>query len=914
MEQCKIVPMRLFATWEVDRACSNCVPRLCCLSFNRLTIFRSLEQGATNLVIAVKLQGFKRTLRSNDMPVVPVNGIVDVDLDYPHFVKKQNNRLLVMLQRRKKYKNRPMLGYKTLAVGAINLTDVLQSVGLRELTLHSDDEANPAARLCILSLKQSGEYSDDDDEDWTGNEEGGASDSEPIVDEQPIGVMTPSNSWLKSACSGQQAQHSPVRFALHQKNIKQKFISLLKKFRVPEEESTDGAFGKKPAQQELEALFEELDSLTDSGGEQENDTASLRSTPKPSLRTYFSSREKLPIVQDEGSDESKDSTGYTASCDVDSPRNKDYKTIDRDTLPECLDKSVEGDRTADARFSSVPLKEWSTDPTSIKGRPSVAHQNSAPIFESRKLVKSSAMATTKDLPSASTASAPCITKSATTALQLLESCNYCCLVTETLKETKSVFFALVAKIQRFCNQNSASPSPIQLCLLGGDEFFNNCLRSYTEVFGQKPNDWLGYVRFYPVACCNGIWLRYLSSMDRAYFNLFGQSAWLDLWDKVVLSESESKAILDGIHRYLDNAKLVLPMIISEVMIHLKSESSNNELTQQFVPFVVSVKLAPVENARKFFVLFFNLPKRDIYVQLASLIWREYSNCFEPSEKLHYYYSSIHYYDKEVRYVKTEATISSSDFANVSVTSPTAAQSTNSNLPTSAVTCGRTDFSLQSSSPPGSPHSNELATSVAGTDAKELQIEYWTTSNLPFPSTVSSTTPSVPARQESLSSKREIAQSGSQAKCTMKTAFRSLSVTKSAPNPVVLLNESSTLPLSLLAFHFVKERKKDKGKFTLLFTRDVSDGCYADFSLFSAAKIGRHQSLYLQYAAKFSNQSCEDKILLLLLPFFKVLFCSVRIDGVEWKNVKFFQISALWQTHVKFFPVGVFQLDTVRETT
>ncbi|KHJ43418.1 hypothetical protein D918_06327 [Trichuris suis] len=892
MEQCKIVPMRLFATWEVDRACSNCVPRLCCLSFNRLTIFRSLEQGATNLVIAVKLQGFKRTLRSNDMPVVPVNGIVDVDLDveftlqathYPHFVKKQNNRLLVMLQRRKKYKNRPMLGYKTLAVGAINLTDVLQSVGLRELTLHSDDEANPAARLCILSLKQSGEYSDDDDEDWTGNEEGGASDSEPIVDEQPIGVMTPSNSWLKSACSGQQAQHSPVRFALHQKNIKQKFISLLKKFRVPEEESTDGAFGKKPAQQELEALFEELDSLTDSGGEQENDTASLRSTPKPSLRTYFSSREKLPIVQDEGSDESKDSTGYTASCDVDSPRNKDYKTIDRDTLPECLDKSVEGDRTADARFSSVPLKEWSTDPTSIKGRPSVAHQNSAPIFESRKLVKSSAMATTKDLPSASTASAPCITKSATvsiplrtrsfseqlrsifsaddaalpsrlfilsdlsirhcsTALQLLESCNYCCLVTETLKETKSVFFALVAKIQRFCNQNSASPSPIQLCLLGGDEFFNNCLRSYTEVFGQKPNDWLGYVRFYPVACCNGIWLRYLSSMDRAYFNLFGQSAWLDLWDKVVLSESESKAILDGIHRYLDNAKLVLPMIISEVMIHLKSESSNNELTQQFVPFVVSVKLAPVENA-------------------------------------------------------PEATISSSDFANVSVTSPTAAQSTNSNLPTSAVTCGRTDFSLQSSSPPGSPHSNELATSVAGTDAKELQIEYWTTSNLPFPSTVSSTTPSVPARQESLSSKREIAQSGSQAKCTMKTAFRSLSVTKSAPNPVVLLNESSTLPLSLLAFHFVKERKKDKGKFTLLFTL--------------------LQKLGMKNKDKLENEPrthTVDGISRFICSTRQNSRINLRIDGVEWKNVKFFQISALWQTHVKFFPVGVFQLDTVRETT
>ncbi|CDW52897.1 Pacs-1 domain containing protein [Trichuris trichiura] len=877
MEQSKIVPMRLFATWEVDRACSNCVPRLCCLSFNRLTIFRSLEQGATNLVIAVKLQvllqrsislkknltiplqGFKRTLRSNDMPVVPVNGIVDVDLDveftlqamdasfsnvYPHFVKKQNNRLLVMLQRRKKYKNRPMLGYKTLAVGAINLTDELR----RFLRFYKAlDFVNSLCTAMMKSIQQSAEYSDDDDEDWTGNEEGGASDSEPIVDEQPIGVMTPSNSWLKSACSGQQAQHSPVRFALHQKNIKQKFISLLKKFRVPEEESTEGGFGKKPAQQELEALFEELDSLTDSGGEQENDTASLRSTPKPSLRTYFSSREKLPIVQDEGSDESKDSAGYTASCDIDSPRNKDYKTIDKDTLPECLDRSVDADRTVDARFSSVPSKEWSADPASIKGqRPLVAHQNSAPIFESRKLVKSSAMATTKDLPSASTASVPCIPKSATTALQLLETCKYCCLVTETLKETKSVFFALVGKIQRFCNQNSASPSPIQLCLLGGDEFFSNCLRSYTEVFGQKPNDWLGYVRFYPVACCSGIWLRYLSSMDRTYFNLFGQSAWLDLWDKAILSESEGKAVLDGIHRYLDNAKLVLPMVISEVMIHLKSENSNNELTQQFVPFVVSVKLAPVENA-------------------------------------------------------PEATVSSSDIGNVTVTSPTAAQSTNFNLSTSAVNCGRTDFSLQSSSPPGSPHSNELTTSVAGTDAKELQIEYWTSSNLPFPSTVSSATPSVPLRQESMSSKREIGQSGNQAKCTMKTAFRSLSVTKSAPNPVVLLNESSTLPLSLLAFHFVKERKKDKGKFTL-FTRHVADLL---------------QKLGMKNKDKLENEPrthTVDGISRFICSTRQNSRINLRIDGVEWKNVKFFQISALWQTHVKFFPVGVFQLDTVREST
>lgn len=32
---------------------------------------------------------------------------------------------------------------------------------------------------------------------------------------------------------------------------------------------------------------------------------------------------------------------------------------------------------------------------------------------------------------------------------------------------------------------------------------------------------------------------------------------------------------------------------------------------------------------------------------------------------------------------------------------------------------------------------------------------------------------------------------------------------------------------------------------------------------------------------------------------------VCIDGVEWNDVKFFQLAAQWPTHVKHFPVGVF---------
>ena len=43
---------------------------------------------------------------------------------YPHFLKRRGNVLRVMLQRKKKYKGRTMLGYKTLAIGQIDMAQV----------------------------------------------------------------------------------------------------------------------------------------------------------------------------------------------------------------------------------------------------------------------------------------------------------------------------------------------------------------------------------------------------------------------------------------------------------------------------------------------------------------------------------------------------------------------------------------------------------------------------------------------------------------------------------------------------------------------------------------------------------------------------------------------------------------------
>ena len=53
-----------------------------------------------------------------------LNNFFFVCFQYPHFLKRDGNKLHVMLQRRKKYKNRTILGYKTLAIGQVNMAQV----------------------------------------------------------------------------------------------------------------------------------------------------------------------------------------------------------------------------------------------------------------------------------------------------------------------------------------------------------------------------------------------------------------------------------------------------------------------------------------------------------------------------------------------------------------------------------------------------------------------------------------------------------------------------------------------------------------------------------------------------------------------------------------------------------------------
>ncbi|MEE6523464.1 hypothetical protein FKM82_022385, partial [Ascaphus truei] len=73
------VRMNLYATWETDRGSAACVPRLFSLTLRKLVMFKDVDKDLSSVVIAVKLQGSKRILRSNEISL-PVSGVSETEL------------------------------------------------------------------------------------------------------------------------------------------------------------------------------------------------------------------------------------------------------------------------------------------------------------------------------------------------------------------------------------------------------------------------------------------------------------------------------------------------------------------------------------------------------------------------------------------------------------------------------------------------------------------------------------------------------------------------------------------------------------------------------------------------------------------------------------------------------------------
>ncbi|XP_054141908.1 phosphofurin acidic cluster sorting protein 2 isoform X6 [Melozone crissalis] len=302
--------MNLFATWEIDGSSPSCVPRLCSLTLKKLVVLKELDKELISGVIAVKMQGSKRILRSHEI-VLPPSGHVETELaltfslQYPHFLKREGNKLQIMLQRRKRYKNRTILGYKTLAVGCINMAEVMQhpTEGGQVLSLFSNIKEAPVkvAEIWIFSLssqpidhedstmqasqkiKSTDNYSEEEYESFSSEQE--------ASDDAVQGQDLDDDEYEMGKPKKQRRSIVRTTSITRQQNFKQKVVALLKRFKVSDEvldSEQDPAEHVPEVEEDLDLLYDTLDieNPSDSGPEMEDDDSVL-STPKPKLKPYF---------------------------------------------------------------------------------------------------------------------------------------------------------------------------------------------------------------------------------------------------------------------------------------------------------------------------------------------------------------------------------------------------------------------------------------------------------------------------------------------------------------------------------------------------------------------------------------------------------------------------------------------------
>ncbi|XP_064603928.1 phosphofurin acidic cluster sorting protein 2-like isoform X3 [Liolophura sinensis] len=582
----KPVPMKLIASWEMEKTSPNCIPRQCSLTLTRLVVTKPLENDLTSLLVAVKMQSSKRVLRSNEI-VVPQNGVLDTELDlyfslpYPHFMKRDGNKLQILLQRRKKYKNRTILGYKTLAVGQVSMAQVLQCSISKELNLYSDlkERTNVAAQVMVIALssqpvdhEENGHrklrtsdvenYTDDEDApyndpEYSSNDE--LSDSEPMMLEED-GRSRPRKTG--------RLQFRPLMSS--QRNFKQKFVALLKRFKV-----TDEVLDSEPDQelvdtdqnpQDIDDLFEELENLSDS--EPDLDTLSVISTPKPSLRPFFTGKAR-----------SAESPEMTKSLDSGSKLQEDIpgasiKRMDSEPHMEIPEISI--------TTTPGPETECEMLEITMLPRKALLDQLKTVVGENDdKLPESVILVNNQDY-------------HGQILVQRMQEkpINFVC--TCSSADVKAALCCLVNKIQKFCHSNSKSPKPIKVGIAGTDGYVNSVLRPYLDLFSNKSPDWQTYIRFLVIPFGASNIAKYLGSIDNVYNSLFLDNLWKETFEKTDQAKLDQQELFNRLSKYMSSANSVAQIPIAEAMVTIKGKGTDEESSQIFLPFISEVKIGTPE--------------------------------------------------------------------------------------------------------------------------------------------------------------------------------------------------------------------------------------------------------------------------------------------------------------------------------
>uniref|UniRef100_A0A8B9L9G6 Phosphofurin acidic cluster sorting protein 2 n=1 Tax=Astyanax mexicanus TaxID=7994 RepID=A0A8B9L9G6_ASTMX len=550
------VPMNLFATWEIDGSSPHCIPRLCSLTLKKLVVLRELDKELISVVIAVKIQGSKRILRSHEI-VLPPTGSVETDLaltfslQYPHFLKREGNKLQILLQRRKRYKNRTILGYKTLAAGSVDMAEVMQhpAEGGQVLSLcsHQKELQGKVAEIWIYSLS-----------------------SQPIDHEEAALLGQ------KLKCSDNYSEEEYESFSSEQ------------------EASDDAVQGQvldseqDPAEPPPEVEEEDLESLdfenpSDSGPELDDDDSVL-STPKPQLKPYFegvslsSSQTEIGSIHSMRSHREPPSpvsahahthTHPTVEPKLAGRRGRSTSLKERQTSrpPNERANSLDNERSLDPRCHlQIPRK-------------TVYDQLNHILVSDDHLPDSIILINTSDWQGQYLS-------------DILQNHSLPVVCTCTTADIQAAFNTIVSRIQRFCNSNSITPAPVKIAVAGAQHYLSAVLRLFVDHLTHKTPDWLGYMRFLIIPLGAHPVSKYLASIDYRYSSLFQDLAWRELFFKpeapVIVSLSTVQDNLDVVARvtqYMLGANGAHQLPIAEAMLTYKQKSPDEDSCQKFIPFL-----------------------------------------------------------------------------------------------------------------------------------------------------------------------------------------------------------------------------------------------------------------------------------------------------------------------------------------
>ncbi|TFK06898.1 CMP-N-acetylneuraminate-beta-galactosamide-alpha-2,3-sialyltransferase 1 [Platysternon megacephalum] len=595
------VPMNLFATWEIDGSSPSCVPRLCTLTLKKLVVLKELDKELISVVIAVKMQGSKRILRSHEI-VLPPSGHVETELaltfslQYPHFLKREGNKLQIMLQRRKRYKNRTILGYKTLAVGSINMAEVMQhpTEGGQVLSLFSNIKETTAkvAEIWIFSLssqpidhedstmqpsqkiKSTDNYSEEEYESFSSEQE--------ASDDAVHGQDLDDDEYELGKPKKQRRSIVRTTSITRQQNFKQKVVALLRRFKVSDEvldSEQDPAEHVPEVEEDLDLLYDtlDIDNPSDSGPEMEDDDSVL-STPKPKLKPYFeglshsSSQTEIgsihsirsqkepssPVEVPEktkslGSKHPGDSISDTVSYE---PSQQDSQEAELSTLDVFIEKlppsgkitktesliipstsRPEGKQTG-RRGRSTSLKERQPAKPQNERANSLDNERSPDTRHHLQIPRKTVYDQLNHILISDDQLPENIILVNTSDWQgqflsdVLQKHTLPVVCTCSSADVQAAFSTIVSRIQRYCNCNSQPPNPIKIAVAGAQNYLSAVLRLFVEQLSHKTPDWLSYMRFLIIPLGSHPVAKYLGSVDYRYNNFFQDLAWRDLFNKL----------------------------------------------------------------------------------------------------------------------------------------------------------------------------------------------------------------------------------------------------------------------------------------------------------------------------------------------------------------------------------------------